>query len=32
MTAKQKLIQLIDKLNEQQIRYLLTFVPKRFKL
>lgn len=30
--AKQKLIELIDKLDEQQIRYLLSFIPKRFKL
>lgn len=31
-TAKQKLIELIDKLDEQQIKYLLSFIPKRFKI
>lgn len=31
-TAKQRLIELIDRLDEQQILYLLSFIPKRFRL
>ena len=31
-TAKEKLIKLIEKLDEKQIRYLLVFIPKRFTL
>lgn len=31
-TEKQELKELIEKLDQQQIRYLLSFIPKRFKL
>lgn len=31
-TEKQELKELIEKLDQQQILYLLSFIPKRFKL
>lgn len=31
-TTKQKLIELINRLDEQQIAYLLSFIPKRFRI
>lgn len=31
-TTKQKLIELINRLDEQQILYLLAFIPKRFRI